>query len=342
MNDLTTWLGIGFCLTQSATFSGMNLAVFSLSRLRLEAAANEGDRDARRVLALRRNANFTLASILWGNVAINVLLTLLAESVLAGVSAFLFSTVVITIAGEIMPQAYFSRHALWVASRLAPILRLYQVFLWPVAWPSGKLLDAWIGPEGIPWYRERELREILKQHARGGASEIGRVEATGAINFLQLDDIPVDQEGEPLDPQSILRLPFRDGKPVFPALTRRPEDGFLRDLNRSGRKWVVLVDEREDPRFVVNAAAFIRGALFGGDPFDPTPLCHRPLVIRDGQRPLGQVLGRLRVRAERPGDDVVDEDLILVWTDAQRRIITGSDLLGRLLRGIVKATPVST
>jgi hypothetical protein len=37
----------------------------------------------------------------------------------------------------------------------------------------------------------------------------------------------------------------------------------------------------------------------------------------------------------KPGneDDVIDDDLILVW-GGQRRIITGADLLGRLLRGI--------
>mgnify|MGYP001232130123 CR=1 FL=1 len=34
--------------------------------------------------------------------------------------------------------------------------------------------------------RERELKEILAQHARGATSEIGLVEATGAINFLPL------------------------------------------------------------------------------------------------------------------------------------------------------------
>jgi len=36
-----------------------------------------------------------------------------------------------------------------------------------------------------------------------------------------------------------------------------------------------------------------------------------------------------------PGDDVIDDDLILVWT-ATKRVITGSDLLGRLLRDIAK------
>jgi len=33
------WLGIAFCISQSAMFSGLNLAVFSVSRLRLEVEA---------------------------------------------------------------------------------------------------------------------------------------------------------------------------------------------------------------------------------------------------------------------------------------------------------------
>lgn len=45
---------------------------------------------------------------------------------------------------------------------------------------------------------------------------------------------------------------------------------------------------------------------------------------------------RLTVPSEKLGDDVIDEDLILVWEDNQRRIITGSDLLGRLLRKIAR------
>jgi CBS domain containing-hemolysin-like protein len=59
-----------------------------------------------------------LATVLWGNVTINVLLTLLSNSVLAGIGAFAFSTIVITLFGEIVPQAYFSRNALRMAARL--------------------------------------------------------------------------------------------------------------------------------------------------------------------------------------------------------------------------------
>jgi len=337
MNDVLIWLGIALCLVQSGLFSGLNLAVFSLSRLHLEAAAEAGDADARTVLALRHDANRTLATILWGNVGINVLLTLLADSVLAGAAAFLFSTVVITIAGEIVPQAWFSRHALTVAARLAPLLRFYRLLLWPLAWPSGRLLDAWIGPEGVPWLRERELRQMLEHHARGEGNEISRVEAAGAVNFLALDDLPVGREAEPLDPESVIRLPFHSGLPVFPEIKPSTDDPFLRQVAASGFKWIVLVDEDDAPRLVASAPALLRAALFAPQRFDPAALCHHPLVVRDASFPLGRVLTRLTVRPERPGDDVVDQDLILVWTDAERRIITGSDLLGRLLRRIARS-----
>jgi metal transporter CNNM len=330
------WLAIAACVTQSAVFSGLNLAVFSLSRLRLEALAENGDSQAQRVLALRRDANYTLVTILVGNVAINVLLTLLSGSVMAGIAAFFFSTVVITAVGEILPQAYFTRHALPVAAALAPLLRGYRVLLWPVARPVGLLLDRLVGPEGMEWFREAELSTVLQQHAR--QSDIGRTEATGAVNFLALDDVPVREEGEPLDERTIVTFEFRGNRPVFPPFRRAADDPLLRRLHEPGRKWIVLTDSADVPRLVLNAHHFLRGALFDGDAFDPLAACHYPLVVGDATEPLGGVLRQLTVRPEHADDDVVDEDLILVWTAAEKRVLTGSDILGRLLRGITRGT----
>jgi len=338
VSDTLIWAGIAVCLSQSGLFSGLNLAVFSISRLRLEVAAAGGDRRAARVLALRRDANFTLATILWGNVAVNVLLTILADSLLAGVSAFLFSTVAITFLGEIVPQAYFTRHALRLVGRLIPVLRFYQFALYPVARPTGWMLDRLVGLEGIPWYRERDLPAVLERHACSGATDLGHVEVTGAVNFLALDDVAVGAEGEPLDDRSVLPVKVVDGQPVFPSFRREADDPFLRQLDASGRKWVVLVDEDGEPRYVLNAHYFLRAALFGGDRFNPRAFCHRPLVVHDEGRPLGQVLSRLTVQPENATDDVIDKDIVLVW-GKQKRIITGSDLLGRLLRGISRREP---
>ena len=143
------WMSIAVCVVQCAVFSGLNLAIFSVSKLRLEVAAANGNVDAIRVLDLRKDSNFTLCTIIWGNVVTNVLLTLLSDSVLAGLGAFVFSTIVITIFGEIAPQAYFSRHALRMASRLKPLLNVYEMLLFPVAKPTAALLNWWLGHEGI-------------------------------------------------------------------------------------------------------------------------------------------------------------------------------------------------
>lgn len=337
--SVLTWLGIGLCLSQSAAFSGLNLAVFSPSRLWLETAARSGDLRARRVLDLRRDANFTLATILIGNVAVNVLLTLLADSLLTGLAAFLFSTVVITLLGEIVPQAYLSRHALQMVAWLSPMLRAYQVLLWPVTKPLGLMLDSWVGPEGILWFREAELGDVLRYHALEATSDVSELEATGAINFLALDDLPAGLEGEPISPASILSLPFAHGRPAFPAFEASATDPFLETLQASGKKWVVLTDQAHEPRLVLNVDAFLREVLFSGAARSPAEHCHRPLVVRDEGEPLGHVLGQLTVQPERPDDDVVDHDLILVWTPTLRRIITGADILGRLLRGIARVTP---
>ncbi|WP_143071250.1 DUF21 domain-containing protein [Nitrosomonas cryotolerans] len=331
--NILTWLGILFCISQSAMFSGLNLALLGISRLRLEVDALAGNSAAKGILALRKDFNFLLATILWGNVAINVLLTLLSNSVMTGVTAFFFSTILITFAGEIFPQAYFSRHAMRMGSLLAPLLRIYQVILFPVAKPSAMVLDWWLGEEGIRYFRERDLRMLIRKHIEAEESDIERLEGIGALNFLALDDISVTQEGENVDPNSIISLPVKDGMPVFPDFEHRTLDSFLLDINSSGKKWIIIVDAHDQPCVVLNANAFLRDALFSAGSFNPYIYCHRPIIVKDSGTLLGSVLSRLSVCSKSEMDDVVDNDLILIWAD-EKRVITGADILGRLLRGI--------
>ena len=328
------WLGIAFCITQSAMFSGLNLAMFGLSRLRLEIEASNGSRAAARVLALRTDSNFLLTTILWGNVGINVLLTLLSNSVLAGVSAFFFSTILITLMGEIVPQAYFVRNALRMGALLAPVLRVYQLILYPAAKPTAKMLDWWLGKEGIHYYREHDLRAVIRKHVEEDGTEIDHLEGVGALNFLALDDLPVAEEGELADPASMLALPVSDGHVVFPEFSRTATDPFLQAVNKSGKKWVILTDLEGEPKLVMNANAFLRTVLFGTGEINPGYYCHRPVIVRDPKARIGQVLMRLKVHPVRADDDVIDRDLLLMWA-AEKRVITGSDILGRLMRGII-------
>ncbi|MGD2268771.1 MAG: DUF21 domain-containing protein [Desulfobacterales bacterium] len=329
-----TWAGIFFCITQSAMFSGLNLALFSISRLRLEVEASTGNRDAIKILHMRQDSNFLLTTILWGNVGINVLLTLISNSVMTGVWAFLFSTVVITFVGEIMPQAYFSRHAMRMASRLAPLLRLYQILLYPAAKSTAKVLDMWLGAESIQYFRERGLREVIKKHIETNRSEIDRLEGIGALNFLAIDDLLVIEEGEKIDPKSIIALPVENSLPIFPKFERTTDDPFLKKIEVSGKKWVLITDTTEEPYLVLDSDGFLRDVLFESGEIDPHCYCHRPVIVKDTKLPLGKVLLHLKSHSQRTGKVVIDRDIILVWAKGERRVITGADILGRLLQGI--------
>ncbi len=331
------WMGIAFCISQSAMFSGLNLALFSVTRLRLEVEAESGRKGARKVLELRKNSNFTLTTVLWGNVSVNVLLALLSDSVMVGVGAFFFSTFIITLLGEIVPQAYFSRHALKMASLLLPIFKLYQIILYPVAKPTAKMLDAWLGPEGIHYFRERDMREVIKKHIEASDVDIDRIEGLGALNFLDFDDLRISQEGEDVDPKSIIQLPFERGFPVFPQFERTPSDPFMQKIQSSGKKWVIITDETYEPHLILDADGFLRTALFDSTLFQPYSFCHRPIIVKNPLTKLGSVIWQLKVRPETAEDDVIDHDVILLWSD-EKRMITGADILGRLMRGITTRT----
>jgi metal transporter CNNM len=332
------WAGILICLVNSAMFSGMTLGLFGLSRLRLEVQATAGNDDAKRVLGLRRDANRLLATLLWGNVGVNVLLTLLTDSVLTGLSAFCFSTFVITCFGEIMPQAFFSRHALRVGALLVPVVRIYSLVLYPVAKPTAFLLDIWLGKEGIHYFTEDELKIMIDRHVSSSSSDVDSVEGRGAVNFLKMDDFHIETEGTPVDEESILVLPEENGTPIFPKFKDKPKDPFLQRVQVSKKKWVIITNDRGKPVLVLDADEFLRNVLYEKKDKSPYLYCHRPIVVDKPGVKLGEVLRRFRVYPEHAEDHVIDDDLILYW-NGQKRIITGADLLGKLLKGIVIRHP---
>lgn len=330
-----TWIGIVFCISQSAMFSGMNLALFSIGRLRLEVEAAGGNQKALKLLKLRDDSNFVLTTVLWGNVGINVLLTLLSNSVLTGITAFLFSTVLITFAGEILPQAYFSRNALKMVSILSPVLRFYQYLLYPFTKSSALFLDWWLGKESIQFFREHNMREIIKKHIASEETDIDRIEGLGALNFLSIDDLTILQEGKKLDPASIIDLPLEGDRLQFPRFSGTASDPFLKRIEGSGHKWIVFTDPEGEPRLVMDADGFLRHAFFKDAVPDPNRYSHKPIVIKKASTKIGHVLQQFKINGEQPADDVIEEDIVLLWGD-QKRIITGADILGRLMQGIAR------
>jgi hypothetical protein len=133
----------------------------------------------------------------------------------------------------------------------------------------------------------------------------------------------------------MVQLQFIDNKPVFPKIDYTCDDPFLSKIQKAGKKWIILTDENNNPKLALDADGFLRSALFQEEKFNPLDFCHRPIIVSDPKSLLGDAIVRLRVRPEKSDDDVIDKDIILFWGD-EKKIITGSDVLGRLLKGIVQ------
>jgi len=161
------------------------------------------------------------------------------------------------------------------------------------------------------------------------------------LNFLELDDVPLGEEGEVIDPDSVLQLEFDGKRPLFPRIEPTADDDFLRAVNRSGKSWVVIIDSEGEPRLMLNADEFIREAVFAPDRFNPYRHCHRPIIAQESTRKLGEMIPRFRVRPGKVGEDIVDDDVILLWGE-QPRVVTGTDILGRLLRGIARRSTAAS
>ncbi len=333
MEPTFNWIGIFLCLSQSAILSGLDLACFGVSRVQLEIESSEKNKDAIKVLNLRKDSNFLLTTILWGNMGSNTLLALLSGSVLGGVAAFLFSTVFLTIFAEIIPQAYFSRKALRVAALLSPVLRVYQIILYPVAKPSAKVLDLWLGPEGVHYLREQRLKQYIVKSMGASGSDIDTFEGRGAINFLALDSRRVSEEGQVVDPSSVVSVPFVDGRLKVPEAGSSSWESFVQCVRASLKKWVILIDPDGAPHLLLNADRLLRAVSSGGR-VDPHDYCVRPIITNDPQATLEQTLMSAKLAKSKP----TERGIILLWS-TEKRIIAHADVLARLVDGVLSPPP---
>lgn len=236
-----------------------------------------------------------------------------------------------------MPQAYFSRNALRMASILTPILRFYQIVLYIIAKPSALGLDLWLGKEGVQYFRERDLRHLLHKHIGAADSDVDATEGIGALNFLAIDDVPVSEEGEIVSEQSIICVDIIDHRPIFFKGERSPEQEqkqFAQQLSSTPHQWIILTDNAHYPAFALDSDAYLRRVYCAVDEvIDPFLYCHRPVILTDPKTRLGAVLLLMKSEAAPQSDLPLKQDLILLWSE-EKRIVTGADILGRLLKGI--------
>ncbi len=156
----------------SALCSGLNIALMSLDTADLRRKNKIGNKDAAKVLPLRKNSHLSLAAILLSNVAAVSATSLVLESVTGGLIAGIASTLLIVIFGEIIPQALFSKKALWFCARLSGAMHFMIFVTYPISKPLQLLLDKLFGQETNQLQSRRELGVMITEHLGDNNSEL--------------------------------------------------------------------------------------------------------------------------------------------------------------------------
>ena len=140
----------------SGLFSGLNLGLLGLDVKNLELLTRGPFNDeqealdseyAKKILPLRRRGNLLLCTILLGNVSVNSGLSIMMGDLTSGIMGLIVSTAVITIFGEIIPQALCSRYALTVGAHCTWFIYFFMFVTFPISFPISAILDKVLGEE---------------------------------------------------------------------------------------------------------------------------------------------------------------------------------------------------
>ncbi|MGM9614204.1 MAG: hemolysin family protein [Oscillospiraceae bacterium] len=148
-------LALVVCFVLSAFFSASEMALSAANRLRLENAAEDGDRRAKAALRLLEKFDTALGAILIGNNLVNVASSSLS-SVIAlyiahktglteGLTATLATvavTIIVIICGETVPKILARKSANRLSLAVAGPIRALAVLLSPLVWCAVHLTEA--------------------------------------------------------------------------------------------------------------------------------------------------------------------------------------------------------
>ena len=106
-----------------------------------------------------------ISTLLIGNALALESLPIFIESILPASVAILFSTVLVVIFGEILPQAYCTGpDKLKIAENMSCIINFMILLFSCLAYPMGAYLDWLLGVHGAKRFPRKDLKALLQIH----------------------------------------------------------------------------------------------------------------------------------------------------------------------------------
>ena len=193
---------MAFLVLLSGFFSSVELAVFSISRVKMRRLVKNNDRNAKLLSELKANPHKLLTTILIGNNLVNVAAASVATALALqafpseiGIAIATASiTLVILVFGEITPKSLALKHNQFIALRSAPVLKFLSFAFYPLIFVLHKLTDFFISllgsSPGEETLTEEELKGIVSIGEEEGA--IRKEEKEMIHRIFKLNDLTVE------------------------------------------------------------------------------------------------------------------------------------------------------
>ncbi|PLX25135.1 hypothetical protein C0580_03165 [Candidatus Parcubacteria bacterium] len=185
-------------LLLSAWFSGMEIAMFSLTPAQVRSLVMHKSKNSDLLQKLLNRKNRLLVVILLGNNLVNIgaasLATVAAIKAFGDIGAGIATgimTILILIFGEMYPKAYFQINAEKIALRFAPILYVLQLILWPIVLILENLLTFLTGGKSRQQVSEKEFRALSRLAVEEGTIDFEEHEMI--MNVLEFNDVEVKE-----------------------------------------------------------------------------------------------------------------------------------------------------
>jgi CBS domain containing-hemolysin-like protein len=146
------WQSIGiilFCLTVEGFFSGAEIALVAVDRIRVQHLAQSGSWAAQRILRFLENPEWAFCTLIFCHnlafvtavtVATSILIKLFGIE-LADLLTLIFISPLLLILGEIVPKSLFQERADQITFKAVYPIWLASVLLFPILYPLGKLIS---------------------------------------------------------------------------------------------------------------------------------------------------------------------------------------------------------
>lgn len=176
MSTITTILIILICVLGEAFFSGSEIAIISVDKLRLRHSAKAGHRSSRLALEMLKKPEWILGTTLLGTNIFTITSTTLISSqlyILLGPAGIPVAIVVMAfinwIFAEIVPKSVFQQLTNSLTPRIAYILRGFSLLFFPLIWlfskTAGLLASSFGGAKAdlkVPFISKEELKLLMR------------------------------------------------------------------------------------------------------------------------------------------------------------------------------------